>query len=249
MQRIFITIFTLFLSVCAFAQTADNEKVTLKNGTVYVGKITLRNESVLMLQTKDGLRYQFPIADVKSVETLEDETSSVSNTVAVAEALRSDFGIMLSASGNVFPKNAAFATSGSAAADIALGVKNINGNNLFLGLGAAYNNIFTQPENVYVLQFFGRLHKVFGTQRIAPFAAADLGYAYIANENWDNGMFIRAAGGISLQLSAEKRLFFGLNVSVQGCSTVLNESANAVVYSYYGNAFLPNIGLQVGVIL
>jgi hypothetical protein len=249
MKKILVTLFILSLSAQIFSQeNTYNEQVTLNNGTVYVGKITMRNESVVMLQTKDGARFQFPATDVKSIETFTAQALPSPNNTDSIKNSSTDVGIMLSAGGSVFTKNAAFATAGALQIDIALGAKNVANQNLFIGLGAGYENIFAKPENVNILQIFGRAHKTFGNQHIAPFVSADLGYAIVSNEGWSGGFLARVSGGASFKLSAQNSLFLGLNLSLQNSSTTLTEIRNGVSYQYYGNVFLPKIGLRFGVI-
>lgn len=236
------------MSVSVFSQTdkSENEKITLKNGTVYIGKITLKTESVVMLQTENGTRYQFPASDVEKIEPTEMLEKNAKNPYSPDEN-NTDFAIMLDVSSNVFLKNAAFANTAAMQADIVLGAKNVAGKNLFLGLGAGYENIFAKPANVHLLQIFGRIHKVFGNQRFSPFSAVDLGYAFVSDEGWKGGIFASASGGISVRISAENSLFLGLNLGIQGCHTMLTEVRNGIPYQYRGNAFLPKIGLKFGV--
>jgi hypothetical protein len=249
MKKIFITIFILSLPVFVFSQEKlDFERVTLNNGTVYVGKITVHTESVVMLQTKDGARFQFPATDVKSIEPLTETDLTSEKNTDVTKNSSADVGIMLSAGSSVFTKNTAFASAGALQVDIVLGAKNVDKQNLFIGLGAGYENIFAKPENVHILQIFGRVHKIFGTQRVAPFVSADLGYAIVADEGWSGGILARVSGGVSFKLSAQNNLFLGLNLSLQSSSTTLTENLNGVPYRYYGNVFLPKAGLLFGVI-
>ncbi|HOO18887.1 MAG TPA: hypothetical protein PK296_01715, partial [Paludibacteraceae bacterium] len=60
--------FFIFLSLLNLsAQEIVHDKLILKSGDIYVGEIILKNDEIVILQTTDGTRYQFPFSDIKEI--------------------------------------------------------------------------------------------------------------------------------------------------------------------------------------
>lgn len=245
------TIFCVGIFCCSFmflsAQNIEPKSViTLKNGNILTGEILVRTEIAIVFKTEDGTRYQFPVADIERIKQQEDKQDTINTQTYTAD--QTDFGIMISVSGdNVFKSRdigGAVALSG----ELALGMKNIAGQNWFLGAGAGYENIFEKPEYIRLLKIFFRMQKTFlSRQKISPFASLDLGYSLISNKDWTGGIFAKAKVGISMNIGSGNYLFFGLNFGVQGCNTTLGEKRNGEIYNYKGPAFLPATGISAAI--
>ncbi|MHB9140928.1 MAG: hypothetical protein ACYC25_03530 [Paludibacter sp.] len=59
-----------FFSLALSAQeNTVQDKITLKTSEIYVGKIVLKTNDMIMLSTMDGTRYQFQLSEIKKMET------------------------------------------------------------------------------------------------------------------------------------------------------------------------------------
>jgi len=63
----------LLLSFCTYAQ---RNEVTLKNGSVVLGKTKTVNDSIVKITTKDGSIWQYSKDDIKSIERFDYMTTS-----------------------------------------------------------------------------------------------------------------------------------------------------------------------------
>ena len=248
---LFIGIFCCF-SIFVCAQTeARKSVITLKNGKVFTGEIVAKNESTVVFKTDEGARYQFPVADIESIKQQSIEVKSNTEQVDKVDLVdnQADVGILLGAGSDYVFKSKGIGGAAALSADLALGIRNIAGQNWFVGLGVGYENIFTSPDNISLIQIFVKTQKIFSdNNKISPFTSLDLGYSLISNTGWKGGMFGRVKGGLSIKLGQRVVFLLGLNVSVQGCKTTLSQTQNSEIYHYNGSTFLPAIGFSAGIV-
>lgn len=234
------------------AQTEVQKSViTLKNGSVFTGEIIVETETTVIFKTDDGARFQFPRTDIESIkqQITEIHTDTVIPQNNKLADNQSEFGIMISTASDYFFKSKGIGGAASLGADLTLGMKNVAGQNWFVGLGAGYENIFTSPQNISLLKIFFKTQKTFLDKKtVSPFVFLDFGYSLISNAGWDGGFFAKTNGGISIKAGQAVVFLLGLNIGVQGCSALLEQTQNGVTYNYHGTTFLPAIGFSAGII-
>ena len=64
-------IILLGTSLLTLAQEASKDKIILKTGEVYIGDIIIRNQEIVTLKTVNGNRFQFPLAEIKTITKTE----------------------------------------------------------------------------------------------------------------------------------------------------------------------------------
>ncbi|MCL2596141.1 MAG: hypothetical protein FWD66_00450 [Paludibacter sp.] len=248
---LFIGIFCCY-SVFVFAQTEIPKSViTLKNGSVFTGEIIVESESTIVFKTNEGTRFQFPRNDIESIKKQNTEIRTDTTKLYKVDFVdnQAEFGIMMNTGSDYFFRTKGIGGAVSFSVDLTLGMKNIDGQNWFVGLGAGYENIFTTPENISLLKIFFKTQKFFLDKKtFSPFASLDLGYSLISNKGWEGGFFAKTKGGISIKAGQSVVFLLGLNLGFQSCTTLLEQIQNNMTYNFNGTTFLPAIGFSAGII-
>lgn len=238
--------FSLFIN----AQTnASKSVITMKNGSVFIGEIVVQSESAVVLKTADGTRYQFPVADIENIK--QENIVKVDTIVHAAPTYSvepADFAMMISINADKVFKSRGIGGGAAVSAELTLGMKNLAGQNWFLGMGAGYENIFLSSNNINLIKLFFRMQKTFLNERIiSPFASLDLGYSLISADGWEGGILAKAKSGISIDIGKGNSLFLGINFGVQGFNTMLSQTRSGEIYHYKGTTFLPEIGISAAI--
>lgn len=76
MKRYLILFFLIasFLSL-TYSQNNAQDRIILKSNEQFSGKIILHNENIISIQDAEGMRYQFPLSDVKEIYKASDPAS------------------------------------------------------------------------------------------------------------------------------------------------------------------------------
>jgi len=258
----------IFLCVCAlgFAQNteADNpiRKITLSTGEVFVGEILVENEQIVMIRTANGNRYQFPRADIKSIETdFEADRAESTNRRPTSELRAFDeanrtegsssyekFAIMIDLQGGISGAKHAFSTAPIMQASLVLGVKDLVLQNSFIGAGIGYNAVFSSEYSAEAMTFlplFLRLQKTIGDNHVAPFFELDAGYGFSLNPEFDGGAMMKLAAGMAMDFGMRNTFYFGVFAGLQNFSGQLTQTKDFGSFTYHGNSTVWSLGAKV----
>jgi hypothetical protein len=254
MKKQIALLFILFLvniwTVFSQSVAKERDKIVMKTGETYYGDIVFRNDEMLILQTDEGVRYQFSLEEVKDI------SKETVNVAVMPEKLLQDdqfeenqnFFAVLDACGGASGAKNSFDVSPNTQIAFVLGKNKVFSENFFVGLGAGYNS--TYLKNTSTLNFlpvFLRLQNTFTTNRISPFVRMDGGYAFSMTSGWDGGVLVKAAAGISSRLSYKTKLFCGIYAGIQQFGGKLSETISTGTYYYEGIANMKQLGLQFGI--
>ena len=240
----------LFFSISLCGQENNTlDKITLKTGDVYVGKIVLKTVDMLMLTTKDGTRYQFQLSEIK---TTENQNSNVSSPNDIEEAeftgSSSNFGGMVELTVGASNSKYCFGWSPNSQISLMFGNKKMLGQSLFFAAGIGYNSTFiaSPQQPISFLPLFIRLQSTLSQKRNAAFVGMDAGYAFALNAANGGGALIKISAGISHRINYKSSLIVGVYAGVQSFSGTLTETNELGTYIYNGKTTMNNVGVKVG---
>jgi hypothetical protein len=249
-KTILILIFSTGLFSVIYAEEKPVEKVILHSGEVYVGEILLRNSELIMLQTLDGSRFQFPLKDVKAVEpaTANDIHKQKKTMAGDSETPEPEGNIsgLIEMSAGWGGAAGKFDLKPFVLPQLSFGTRLIRGKSLFAGAGAGYLNVFTGDENVGFVPVFLRLRGVADRSKFLPFASVDAGYCFGTSGGYKGGLYARAAAGIQAKAGGTSHFSLGLFGFSTNFSTDLSETTSAGTFSYYGGTNLYGFGISAG---
>jgi len=254
MKKPIALLFILFLvniwTVLSQSVVKERDKIVMKTGEIYYGDIVFQNDEMLILQTDEGVRYQFPLEEIKDISKekidVPDKPEKISQDVLFDE--NQNFFAVLDACGGISSAKNSFDISPSTQIAFVLGKNKVFSENFFVGLGAGYNSTYLKnTSSLNFLPVFLRLQNTFTTNRISPFVRMDAGYAFSMSSGWEGGILVKAAAGISSRLSYKTKLFCGIYAGIQQFGGQLSETISTGTYHYEGTANMKQLGLQLGI--
>ena len=242
LKHIFFLIF--FFCVQLQAQEIPTSTITLKNGETYRGEIVLRTEEMVMLKTKDGIRYQF---QTREIEKIGAENILKSEETANAKINRGSFAGMMDAAGGVAFANATpIGHMPTMNFTLAFGSRNAFGTNAFAGAGAGYVTV-AGNESVKIQSFiplFFQINMPLNNTKISPAIGSKAGYLFSLNDEYKGGAFLNLSGGIIYKLTSITSLYFGLYAEALGISGTVIENNELGEFTKQGNATVYSLGFK-----
>jgi hypothetical protein len=245
MRKLLLFVFLLLLNISAFSQSDVLSRITLVSGESYTGHVVLQNAETVMLQTVNGVRYQFPAADVASIKPLSaekklDDTDDNSTPSGVCGMLE------ISGGGAVAADKFHFALPVSVA--MAFGAKQIAKMPLFAGLGLGYSLVYS-AENKEIIGFvpiFLRLKYNKTDKRTAPYFLLDGGYAVGISKDYGGGLYAKTSTGVQVNFSEQSAFFAGAFFGVQSFRGSLIDVRENQQFNYRGTSSIVSFGLHCG---
>lgn len=244
-------LFLFILSVSINAQTETVDKITLKTGEVFVGKIQLRNAELILIESLEGARFQFPNSEIKLIEKVDLSKSSPNTDNLDGESHPENkiiFGLA-ELSGAVFTaKNKLNAIPGGQLS-LTFGAKLFEQKSIFTGVGIGVNSVLNSKEDEVIsfLPLFVTFKTNLNSNINTAYLLLRAGYSFALSDEMKGGLYSRLSAGWSHKLYENTTLLLGLHTDIQAFSGNLVETNQNGNYSYYGNSGLLNFGLNVGI--
>ncbi|MEI6555453.1 MAG: hypothetical protein WCL70_07690 [Paludibacter sp.] len=248
---VFLFFCILLTSQLVAQESVSKDKITLLTGEIYIGNIYAKTDELVMIKTENGKRYQFMLSQVKRIEktTLTSKDSN-KNTVksSVDDTSPGYFCGNLEISGGISSAKNAFSSIPNTEVSMVFGKNNISGKNLFFGLGASYQMLFTSvnTQPVRFIPAFMRLQKTFLKSKTSPFVGIDAGYSFGLSPGYGGGPFVKTFVGIVRKINYKSDFYADVFGGVSSINTALTETNDLGVFHYNGPTTMTTIGLRVG---
>ncbi len=249
MNKFIRILFLLLISAGSLLAQESNMRdvVILKNGEKIHGEIVSVSDEILILITEDGKRFQFQLSEISS---LEKEVISQKNDTKPNHNQGNFAGIAELNGGITKASSTEIPASPTMALSLAFGSKNAFKSNVFLGLGVGYETILTKDksQSMSFLPVFLQIHKTLSENKIAPFVASNLGYAFKMNENYGGGAYFKLSGGVNFQITQKSAFNIGIFGKIQKISGTIIENNNLGEFVTEGNTKMFSTGLSAAFI-
>lgn len=237
----------IFFSMQLLGQENNvQNKITLNTGEIYIGKVLLKNDEMIMISTKDGTRYQFPLSEIKKVESTGNESKFETDNGNQNNHISNNFGGLIELSGGTASAKNSFGWAPNTQLSLMFGNKHLFGQQLFLGIGVGYNSSYITSNSISFLPLFLHIQSTLSKKRTAAFLGMDAGYAFAISKNYDGGALVKISGGISHKLSYKTTLIGGIYTGVQSFSGSLTEINDLGTFNYYGRTSMITTGVKIG---
>lgn len=209
--------------------------VTLKSGQTMQGEILIHNEEVLIIRNSSGARFQYPIAEVVSIN---EEEQPVETTETVQEETKltgkkTTFLVELAGGASFLPNSA---TGGHAGGELMLGSRYIGNRHIFIGGGLGVHGFILNQQSYIFLPLEVAIKVPIIEGKHAPYVGARFGYGFAVSKNCDGGIIAGFEVGYRNQLNSATTLFVGLNTQFQQTTMDVTETiTNDGVTSSYIN--------------
>lgn len=247
-KKITILFISLILSVTVFAQQKELVKITLKSGAVHYGELIVQTDEMIMIQEKDGSRYQFQTTDIEKKETASDsETTQESSAKTSTDLHENNSGVFALTEAGIYDFSAHNTFDHTTAGSLKLSLcKQLLSGNIFAGAGMGIITSIEKDTQISLLPVFVKCNYLLNKNRLSPFAGMEAGYSFSLNKYYEGGMFVSADLGLSIQYSARNFIKLSITTGVQQIRTNLTEATSSGAFSYYGNTNIISWGLKAG---
>lgn len=235
----------LCVLVCA---RASGEVVVLRSGQTIRGEVLVHNTEVIVVRTESGARYQYPAAEVVSVEqeqaeAVEDAANSIGKEKAVsAKRVAIHAGV---AGGAAYLPVAGW--GGYTSADLLVGSHNLMNRRVFVGGGVGMHAVFMGDKRYAFVPIQVVAHVPWLDGRHSPVMGMALGYGFSVNGSAKGGIFAGVDVGWKYYFSDKSSLSVCANMQWQQVSARVAEAVDGSTYSNYIGANMLLIGAKIGV--
>ena len=171
--------------MCVHAET-----IVLRTGARVKGTIVMQNEEVVIVKTEEGARFQYPRADVASIETSE---VSVQQSDSVAEdepeiqtSKKAAILLEVGGGGVCIPGEK---TGAMASVDFLVGSHHIGDKHIFIGGGVGYHGMFMGANKYHFIPVQAALRMPILEQKHAPVIGASIGYGIALSKSYTGGLY------------------------------------------------------------
>ncbi len=243
MKKIASLLLLLLLCVTPFRA----EVITLRSGKVLRGAIILRNDEVLILRDQNGARFQYPAAEIVSVEDEATEAEAPAEAKPVVEKKASQsrvaLRLTLNGGGAIVP---GYNTGGGVGADLWIGSRRIGDKRVFLGGGVGVQTALLSDRNgIYIpLQVVMSMPLTDGKH--APEIGLGIGYGFTTHHT-KGGLAAHLALSWRYQFAEKTALLLGARAAFQADEFTVTETLDDVAYSGSLGRSIVHVGLNLGI--
>jgi len=251
MKHISLFLFFLCFTVQIWAQESTIlNRITLNNGTVYIGEIVVKTSEMVMIKTQSGTRFQFQLSEVKKIDVLTESESKAqtTNQTEPLSEINGNYCLKVELSGGIIAAKNSFDWCPASQVSLLFGNKNMVGKNVFLGFGVGYSALYL-PNNADAVNFlpvFLRLQSTLTKDRTAPFIGIDAGYTFGLSSDYDGGLMVKLSAGITHKINFKTSLYAGVFAGITSINGNLIVTNDLGTFSYIGQTSMTDLGLKVG---
>lgn len=249
MNKLILLAFCVILSLQLRGQdSALQDKVTMKTGEVYVGKIILKTNELLMITTANGQRYQFLLSEVKNVDLAQNVGFNITEIIrAYGPHQTENFAAMLDVSAGLAFARYSFDWSPAMQFSLVFGNKKVFDKRFFVGAGLGYSVILDKNSinATTFLPLFVRFQSTLSDHRTAPYVGIDAGYGFALNEGNKGGELLKVNFGLVRRISYKSVFSVAIYAGVQAYNTQLIEANQYGTFSYYGKTSVTDLGCKM----
>ena len=222
------------------------EVVVLRSGQQVRGEVLLSNDDVVIVRKKDGTRYQYPRAEVLSIQSEDAPTPTL---VPVPEGQPKRVAIRLVAAGGAaYVPYAGW--GGAADMHLMVGSHNLLDRQIFLGGSFGYRGVFQGNKDYSWLPLQLVLHHPIALDsslRSCPLLGASFGYAFATKKQWGGGLCAGLDLGWLYQINASSSFSMSLTAQWQQTHIDVVETIASTDYTNHVGCSIVCVGLKLGV--
>ncbi len=227
---------------------ANGEVVVLRSGQTVRGEVLVHNTEVIVVRTESGARYQYPAAEVLSVEQEQAEAIEGAANSKGKEKTPSVKRVAIHAGvagGAAYLPVAGW--GGYTSADLLVGSHNLMNRRVFVGGGVGMHAAFVGDKRYAFVPIQVVAHVPWIDSRHSPVMGMALGYGFSVSGGAKGGIFVGVDVGWKYCFSDKASLSMCANMQWQQVSVRVSETVDGNTYSNYIGANMLLTGVKIGV--
>ncbi len=228
------------VSVCV-----DAEVITLRSGQVLSGEVVWQNDEVLVIQSKNGSRYQYPLSEVVSIEAEQLQESVPASEAETAVSVKKVALRVEMAGGSCHIPQAGW--GGYTSGDLLVGTYDLMHRSVFVGGGLGVHAMFVGSE-VYTflpLELSARVPCLPSLH--SPVVGVTLGYGFALGSKVKGGIHTGLDVGWQYRFHTTSRVSVCADVQWQQSEMQVVEMVGGKAYSKQSGLSMLSMGLKVGI--
>lgn len=204
------------------------ETIVLRSGQSIQGEIILQNEEIIIIKTKEGIRYQYPISEIQTIQQ-DSQTSNTNPTPLTAEQSPKKVAIRAQAYGGaVYTPQRNW--GGQIGLDLQIGTKAIKDFPIFVGGSIGYNAKLYADQTYSYIPLQVVVSSPLTTHTHAPHIAMNLGYGFSTHKDINGGICIGTSAGWQYKFKPNATLILSAYVQWQQTQMDITETINDTDY-------------------
>ena len=237
------------------ALTLQAEIITLRTGQTVQGEILVENDEVVIIRNAQGQRFQYPRADILSVQTEQvanngEQLAESEEKGAVSGAKKVSLSLELSGGGMSSPH---VVNGGSIGGDLLIGTYMLGERHIFIGGGVGWHSYFGNGTYSFI-PVQAALRVPFIEGKHAPQMGVAVGCGFAVTKKASHGLYAGIDFGYRYQANPKTALFVGLFLNFQQTKwdyteTWTAEDGQQADYIVHSGSNLLGYGLKLAVLL
>lgn len=193
------------------------EVVVLRSGNIISGEIVLQNDEVVIIRTASGMRYQYPMTQVREIKqeiSMQEQVDVDSDQIAQIKAVSLRIQAM---GGALYVPHLGWGAY--AGADMLVGANVLEGKRMFVGGSVGYRAKIMDDETFSFIPLQASFSAILSDQRHAPIVGVNLGYGFSTNRKTQGGICAGADIGWYYAVSQTASIALGLSAEWQNAQT------------------------------
>lgn len=242
--------FILLLSLLLLVPTLQAEVVVLQTGQQIQGEIVLHNNDVIIIQTKSGIRYQYPTNEVTSIRN-DDVSQQEKNQEAIVASYTRPVNLRFQIHGGaVYVPTLGW--GGLIGTDFMIGSYAIKNKRMFIGGGIGYRAKIIQDKVYSFIPLQAVVAIPLMESKNAPIIGMNIGYGFSTNKQTEGGICVGTNVGWNYLINQQSSLSISLFAEWQQAridikQTIDDISQEGIEYINHMGCYFISTGLKLGI--
>ncbi len=234
----------VLLCMCG-AACMDAEVITLRSGQVLSGEVVWQNDEVLVIQSKNGSRYQYPQSEVVSIEKEQvQESVTESEAVTAVSNKKVALRVEMAGGGCYIPQ---VGWGGYTSGDLLVGSYDLMHRRVFVGGGLGVHAMFVGSESYTFLPLELSARVPCLPSLHSPVVGVTLGYGFALGSKVKGGIYTGLDVGWQYRFHATSSVSVCADVQWQQSSMQVVEMVGGKAYSKQSGLSMLSMGLKIGI--
>lgn len=209
------------------------------------GDILFQNEEVVIVRNAEGVRFQYPRAEVQeilTVDPVEEEVVVEEVKPEISTSKKVSVSLELGGGAACIPNSA---VGGGFSVDFLVGSHHIGQRHIFLGGGLGYHGMFIGAEKFNFLPIQVGLRLPLLEQKHAPVFGMTLGYGIALSKDYKGGIYAGLDFGYRCQINEKTALALVASAQFQQAKIAATEIIGESTFTNYTGRYLVSPELKL----
>ena len=198
------------------------EVVVLQSNQTIRGEVVLQNEDVVIIRSRNGMRYQYPMNEVLEIKLDDNEGKEAMNQTDTESHTKSVAVRALVTGGTGYSQNLGW--GGHIGADMMIGANILEEKRIFVGGEVGYRAMLFDDQKYSFIPLQACFSAIWNTGQHSPIMGVNIGYGISANRKTQGGICAGANVGWHYKLDHDTSITLGVSAEWQQAQTDVKQT-------------------------